>query len=117
LNIDDLLHETVASAESFWFVQDFQVVERTDSTITFRLSVGNELFIQIYLSERSGRFSMALVGLSGRLYGRDREHGRWHRQPFGQTDFHEPTPEGMSPRPVFQFLAEVEEILLAQGLI
>ncbi len=117
MKIDELLHETLASAEQFWFVQDFQIVERTDATITLHFSIETDLFVQVYLSERSERFSLALVGLSGRLYGRDREHGQWHRHPFGRTNFHELTVEGMSPRPVFQFLAEVEEILLNEGLM
>jgi hypothetical protein len=36
---------------------------------------------------------------------------------FEQPDHHEPTPEGMSPRPIHQFLAEVEQILVENNLI
>ncbi len=72
---------------------------------------------QVFRSQRSGRFSFALIGTSGRLYGRDREHGIWHRHPFGQPNQHELTSEGMSPQPINQFLAEIEEILIGNDLI
>ena len=75
------------------------------------------LFVQVFFSQRSRRLSFALVGAAGRFYGRDREHGLWHRHPFGQPAQHEPTPEGMSAQPISQFLTEVEEILYAHDLI
>jgi hypothetical protein len=37
--------------------------------------------------------------------------------PFEQPERHEPTPEGMSARPLTQFMEEVEEILIANDLI
>ncbi len=36
---------------------------------------------------------------------------------FNQSHLHEPTPEGMSPQPIHQFLTEVETILLENDLI
>ncbi len=44
-------------------------------------------------------------------------YGVWHYHPFGQTDVHAPLPMGMSPRPLLQFAAEVEEILLTHELL
>jgi hypothetical protein len=75
------------------------------------------MFVQLFYSRRSDRFSLALVGPTGRLYGRDRQHGQWHRHPFDDPTTHEPTPEGLSPQPIHQFLSEVEEILLDNELI
>jgi len=117
MTIDELLIESLEAKDRFWFVQNFIIVERTDSTVTLHFIVNSELFVQAFYSERGGRLSFALVGQSGRLYGRDREHGYWHRHPFGQTDIHEPTPEGMSSQPVNQFLTEVEELLIENELI
>ncbi len=117
MTIDKLLIEASTASERFWFVQNFAVAERTDATITLHFDVSSGLFVQIFFSERSGRLSFALVGSSGRLYGRDREYGVWHRHPFGQADQHEPTPEGMSSQPILQFMAEVEEILVDHDLI
>ncbi len=117
MTIDELLIEALATKDRFWFVQIFKVIEQTDSTITLHFTIGPELFVQVFFSQRSGRFSFALVGTSGRLYGRDREHELWHRHPFGQTEQHELTPAGMSPQPINQFLTEVEEILVENDLI
>ncbi len=41
----------------------------------------------------------------------------WHLHPFDAPETHCPTPEGVSPRPPLQFLAEVEELLLENELI
>lgn len=117
MTLDELLIEALTAKDRFWFVQTLKVAERTDSTITLHFTIGPELFVQVFFSQRSGRLSLALISTVGRLYGRDREHGLWHRHPFGQTDRHEPTPAGISSQAVIQFLAEVEEILVENNLI
>jgi len=116
MTIDELLGECLSAKDRFWFVQVYEI-ERTDLTITVRFVIGVGLFIQVFYSKYSGRLSLALIGVSGRLYGRDCEHGVWHRHPFDDPDQHELTPEGMSPQPVLQFLAEVEKILIENNLI
>lgn len=115
--IDDLVRETEAGAHRHWFVQSLRVVDRTDSTITMHLAIGDNFFIQVFFSHRSQRLNLALVGSGGRLYGRDRESGVWHLHPFDDPDRHETSLLGMSPAPVAQFLAEVEEILVDNDLI
>jgi len=117
MTIEELILDALTARERFWFVEEVKVSERTDSTVTLHFTIAPKLFIQVFFSQRSQRFSLALVGSAGRLYGRDREHGVWHRHPFGHSEQHEPTPEGMSPQPILQFLAEVEEILLANSLV
>ncbi len=117
MTIEELIIEALTAKERFWFVEEMKVIERTDSTVTLHFIIAPKLFIQFFFSQRSKRFSLALVGNSGRLYGRDRERGVWHRHPFGHSEQHELTPEGMSPQPILQFLAEVEEILLVNSLI
>ena len=115
--VEELLNEAREAYSHFWFVQSLIEVERTGSTITVHFIIGPELYVQAYLSELSGRLSLALVDPSGRLYGRDRERGAWHKHPFDNPDWHEPTPEGMSSRPLLQFMVEVEEIALENELI
>jgi hypothetical protein len=115
--VKELLDEAHEAYSRFWFVQSLIEVECTASTVTVHLVIGPELYVQAYLGEFSGRLSLALVDPSGRLYGRDRERGNWHRHPFDDPDRHEPTPEGLSPRPLLQFMAEVEEIVLENELI
>lgn len=115
--IDQLLQEAVEAVDQFWFIQSLEVVERTDRTVTVQLMIGNELRVHAFLSRKTGRLSLALIGPSGRLYGRDRQRGEWHMHPFAQPDSHEATPEGVSRKPLLQFMAEVQEILLTQDLI
>lgn len=117
MTIDELIVEALTATDHFWFVQTLQVRERTDATVTLRFIIGPALFVQVFFSQRSRRLSFALVGASGRLYGRDREHGFWHRHPFGQPEQHEPAPEGMSSQPISEFLTEVAEIVCAHDLI
>ena len=115
--IGDLLLEVEDALDRFWFVRDIVIIDQTEATVTAHLIIDPNLFVQAFLSERSQRLSFALVGQSRRLYGRDREHGAWHRHPFSQPEQHEPTPEGMSARPLTQFMAEVAQILLAHDLL
>jgi hypothetical protein len=84
LTIRDLVVEAQDTLEPFWFVRDAKIVEQTQATVTIHLTIGPELFVQAFPSESSERLSLALVGQVGRLYGRDRELGTWHRHPFGQ---------------------------------
>lgn len=115
--IEELIDEALDVSERFWFIQAVHVVERTDRTVTLHFSITPTLFVQAFLSQRSRRLSFALVGAAGRLYGRDREHGIWHRHPFGAVQEHEPTPEGMSAQPLTEFMTEVEELLVIHELI
>jgi hypothetical protein len=117
VTINELILEAAQAKERFWFVQSLEVIERTAYTITLHFTIRQTLFVQVYHSARSGRLNFALIGTSGRLYGRDREQGEWHLHPFGQPHLHEPTPEGMSPQPIHQFLTEVETILIENDLI
>lgn len=117
MTIVELIVQALMASDQFWFVQEFKVIEQTDKTVTGRFTIASDLFVQVFLSERSGRFSLALVSPAGRLYGRDREYGLWHRHPFGDADQHEPTSAGMSLHPIIQFLSEVEEILVDNDLI
>ncbi len=117
MTIDDLIVEALAAKGRFWFIHSFEITARTDATVTIRFIIEADLFVQIFFSQRSKRFNLALIGASGRLYGRDKEHGFWHRHPFERPEEHEATPNGVSSRPISQFLAEVEKILIEHNLI
>lgn len=117
MTIVELYQQTQMAYENYWFLQNIIVYDRTESTITLHLIIKNDLYVQIFLSERSQRLSFALIGPSGRLYGLDCEHGYWHRHPFGAIEKHIPISEGLSIQPVMQFLSEVEDILIESDLI
>lgn len=98
--IEQLLIKSEAVTERFWFIRQWQVIDRTDHTVTIYSEIGAGVFVQAFLSQRSDRLSLALIGSSGRLSGRDRERGLRHHHPLGSQDVHEATPQGMSSRPV-----------------
>jgi hypothetical protein len=52
-----------------------------------------------------------------RIFGIDREGGEWHIHPYDAPDKHEPLPEGLGPRPLLEFLARVEDLLLQHDLL
>lgn len=115
--IDDLLAEADLIGRQAWFVQNVEVSDRTDATITLRLVIDAHLFVQVFFSQRTGRHSLALIGPVGRLFGWDWEHGGWHLHPFGRSEQHEPMPTWVPERPLSQFMAEVEELVIVHGLL
>ena len=115
--IDGLLAEAEEFTQRSWFAQDFEVSDRTDTTITLHFFIDAHLFVQVFFSQRSERLSLALIGPAGRLYGWDRENGSWHRHPFGQSEDHKLMPEGAPVHPLPQFMASVEELLVNHGLV
>ena len=115
--IDGLLAEAEEFTQRSWFVQDFEVSDRTDTTITLHFFIDAHLLVQVFFSQRSERLSLALIGPAGRLYAWDRENGSWHRHPFGHSEHHELTSGGALTRPLTQFMASVEELLVRHGLV
>jgi hypothetical protein len=115
--IDQLLLEASEALDQFWFVQRLEITERTDKTVTVQLVIDQDLRVQAFLSQRSDRLSLALIGPAGRLYGVDRQQGQWLRHALANPEHHEPIPEGMSQRPLLQFMSEVQEILLTEEMI
>ena len=70
ISIDHLLLEAKEAQGDFWFVRALTVVERTNATVTVHLSLTPDLWVQLFLSERSGRFSLALVQPGGSKPGK-----------------------------------------------
>lgn len=114
---DDLLAEVQEALDKLWFLQSLQVVERTDRTISLRLYIRQDIFVQAFLGEISGSLYFALIEGSQRIFGIDREGGEWHIHPFESPHEHRPFPEGLDPKPLLKFLAKVEQLLLEQDLL
>mgnify|MGYP003380877302 CR=1 FL=1 len=60
---------------------------------------------------------LALIEGERRLFGIDRESGEWHLHPYGAVERHEPLPQGLEPKPLLEFLARVEDLLLEHDLL
>lgn len=114
---DDLLAEAETIGSETWFIQDVEIVDRTDATVTVRLFIDAHLFVQVFFSQRSWRQSLALIGPAGRIFGWDWEHGDWHSHPFGHSEEHEMMSDWAPARRLAQFMAAVEELLDIHGLV
>ncbi len=109
--------EARKSLETVWFVRSVEEIERTDLTLSLRLIIRPELFVQAFLGERSGSLYFALVEGRRRIFGVDCEASEWHLHPFDSPDEHEPLSEGLGPKPLLSFLAKVEDLLLQHELL
>ena len=113
----DLLPEAQEALDRVWFVRRVEEVERTDLTISLRLYIRYDLFIQVFLGERSGSLYFALIEGRQRIFGIDQEAGEWHLHPYDAPNEHQPLPEGLGPKPLLRFLAWVEGLLLKHNLL
>jgi len=113
----DLNAEAQEAKERIWFVQAAKIVERTDSTISLRLYIQQDLFIQVFHGEVTGSLYFALLEGSQRIFGIDRDSGEWHLHPYDAPHQHVPCPEGLGPKPLLAFLARVEKLLIEHELL
>jgi len=116
MQLEDLLHEISKVEHRFWFVRRVGI-EQTDDALRARLEIQAGLFVQVFLSEKTGRLSFALVEGNQRIYGCDLEGGFWHVHPYGMVEEHQAISQGKSPRPLLQFMCDVETILVENDLI
>lgn len=116
-NIDDLHAEALDAVEKVWFVQSMQTVERTDPTISFRLSIRPDLFVHVLLGELTGSLYFALIERGQRIFGIDRHAGEWHVHPYDAPHQHVPLREGLEPKPLLSFLSRVEDLLMEHDLL
>jgi len=113
----DLRREVEEALEKVWFVGSIEESERTDITLSLRLHIRPKLFVQVFFGAKSGTLYLALIESGRRLYGIDRDAGEWHLHPYGAVDKHESLPRGLGPKPLLEFLARVEELLLEHDLL
>lgn len=116
-SVADLRAEAQEALERVWFVQSVEEIERTDPTLSLRLYIRPDLFVQAFVGELTGSLYLALIEDRQRIFGIDLEAGEWHVHPYGDPDNHERLPEGLEPRPLLKFLAKVEDLLLRADLL
>lgn len=113
----DLWLEAQEAVERVWFVQSVEETERTDYTLSVRLVIQPDLFVQAFVGKLSNSLYFALIQSNRRIFGIDRESGEWHLHPFTAPHRHQPLSEGLEPRPLLKFLAQVEALLLEHDLL
>jgi hypothetical protein len=113
----ELRAEASEATTKIWFLQSVEEAERTDITISLRLHIRPDLFVQIFYGAKSDSLYMALIEDKRRIFGIDYEGDAWHIHPYGAPERHEPLKDGLGPRPLLQFLAHVEDLLLEHDLL
>jgi hypothetical protein len=113
----DLLLEAREAFEKVWFIQSVRQTERTDVTLSLRLYVREDLFVQAFVGEITGSVYFALIDGGRRIFGMDFEKGEWHLHPHEAPHRHEPLKEGLDPKPLLRFLATVESLLVDSDLL
>ena len=116
-NADALQLEAEEALERVWFVQSLEVMERTDFTLSLRLYIRPDLFVNVFLGEITGSLYFALIEGRQRIFGIDREAGEWHLHPYESPHLHKLLTEGLEPKPLLKFLSRVEELLLQHDLL
>ena len=113
----ELWLEAQEALNKVWFVQGVETLNQTARTLVLRLRLQPDLFVDAFLSERSDALSFALIRHDRRVFGADREGGRWHIHPYGAAEQHVPLPVDLEPKPLLKFLARVNELLYQHDLL
>ena len=115
--INELIAAAQDATEHVWFVQSMKYLERTDFTISLRLYIQQDLFVQVFLGELTGSMYFAPIEKGQRIFGIDLETREWHLHPYDAPHQHVPFPEGLEPKPLLRFLARVEDLLIQHDLL
>jgi hypothetical protein len=113
----ELKQEAEEALAQIWFLQSLAEQERTDITLSLRLTIRPNLFVQIFMGTQTHALYFSLIEDEQRIFGIDREGGNWHMHPYGTPDLHVPVNVGLEPRPLFTFLSRVEQLLWEHDLL
>jgi len=113
----DLHLEAREALEMVRLVRSLEEIEQTDLTLSLRLTIRPELFVQVFLGERSASLYFAWVEGRHRIFGIDHEGSEWHLHPLDFPDKHEHLSEGLGPKSLLSFPAKVVDFLLQHELL
>jgi len=113
----ELHQEAQEALQRVWFVQSVEETERTDDTLSLRLTIRPGLFVQAFIGESTGALYLALIHAGRRIYGADRVADEWHLHPYDSPDKHVVVSEGLEPKPLLKFLSQVEDLLAEYSLL
>jgi hypothetical protein len=113
----DLRTEAFDALDEFWFAQSVQNIESTAYHFALRLYIAPGIFVQAFLGKQSGSLYFALIKDEQRIFGIDREGDTWHVHPYGESDRHEPLPQGLEPKPLLRFLARAEQLIMDHNIL
>lgn len=110
MNITEFYNQAKAQASRKW-ITGYRTLVLTENTVKVRLSIRENLYIDLYFNQRYGTTNYALILDDERIYGRDCYNGNWHLHPYDDPSKHDTSEEGKKMLSVEKFVDEVEEIL------
>lgn len=115
--VEDLLKEVRQALSKYAYYAQYEIIGRATHYGKIRLIINKDLFVQVNRNETASLTNFALIYQSQRIYGRDEYCGIWHRHPSSAPEHHNSSPEGGLSISLAEFLAEVDDLLHAEGLI
>ena len=115
MNLEEFISALNTAAQKY--ALNVQVIAQTQNSVKARIDISESIAVQWYYNQKSATTNFVMIGWSRRLYGRDSVGGTWHRHPFDDPDSHDDSATGSTPVEPEQFLDEVFEILINEGLI
>ena len=113
----ELQQEAEEAFRKIWFIQSLVEEERTNISLSLRLNIRQDLFVQVFMGVLTNVLYLSLIKNEQRIFGIDKENGSWHRHPYHNPALHEPLTEGLEPRPLFTFLSRVEQLIWEHDLL
>lgn len=117
MTVDEVERHVAAATANHSFIMRTTTLDKTANTIKMRLEISPTWFVQIYWNVKKKIINFALVGGTGRAYGRDCDGGGWHRHPFDKPEGHDFSDEGSLESDIDGFLEEVQDFLLRHGIL
>jgi hypothetical protein len=88
MTIPDYIHLVKQISNEYQF--EIFYLDVTDNTLLTRLRITGDVFIQFYINSSKYKMNYALIFNKSRIYGIDKEGGKYHEHPFGNADIHKP---------------------------
>ncbi len=92
LSLVDFERELRRLCQRFFPEATLIVRNRRIQSISCRIHVTPQIFVDVYYHVQSGRLDFSTIQAGQRVFGYDNAGG-WHYHPLAQPDCHEPCPE------------------------
>ncbi len=116
MNIIEFHNQAKTQASRKW-IAGYKTLILIKNTVKVRLTVSENLYIDLYFNQRYGTTNYALILENERIYGRDCYDGKWHLHPYEDPSKHVASENGKGSLSIEDFVNEVEEILTKLSLL
>ncbi len=116
MNIIEFHNQAKAQASRKWII-GYRTLVLTKNTVKVRLSIRENLYIDLYFNQQYGTTNYTLILDDERIYGRDCYDGKWHLHPYKDPAKHDTSEKGKKALTIEELVDEVEGILAKLNLL